>query len=68
MSILLLYAKVRVLNKSVQSETGLGKSLQKAMGSGQRIILIYLLYQTSPTGHGTWLGVLEPLWYILLVI
>ena len=68
MSILLLYAKVRVLNKSVQPETGLGKSLQKAMGIGQRIIPIYLLYQTSPTGHGTWPGVLEPLWYILLVV
>lgn len=63
MSVLLLYDKVRVLdklsNKSAPPEINLGKSPQEAMGTGQRVIPGYICHQTVPTGHGTWPGVLK---------
>lgn len=31
------------------------------MGNGQRVIPGHLLHRNSPTGHGTWPGVSEPL-------
>lgn len=71
MSVLLPCAKVRVLNKllnkSAPPETNSGKSPQETVGTGQRVIPGYLLHQTGPTGHGTWPGVLKPVWGLLLV-